>query len=224
MKAMPDWSISAMRAAIILLVPVFLVMTNVRLLMTHTFPRLEYNRSSFPPDPYGFTREDRLKWSTLAVDYLLNDRGIDFLAEMKFPDDSPLYNERELSHMVDVKNVVKAALAVWVLSGLLILGSGAALWATQNQAALRAGLVGGALLTLGILGAIVLYILVNFNQFFVQFHQVFFEGGTWMFLYSDTLIRLFPLQFWQDAFIFVGGASIVEALALWGIAWRLMKY
>lgn len=216
MKSMPAGLVPTLRTAIVVLLPVFLVLTNVRLLMTHAFPEIEYNRAGFPPDPYGFTREDRLKWSKLAVDYLLNDRGIDFLAEMRFPDGSPLYNERELSHMVDVKNVVKAALAVWVISGLVIVGGAAALWATGNGAALRGGLAGGSLLTLGILGAIVLYVLLGFNQFFTQFHQVFFESGTWMFLFSDTLIRLFPLQFWFDAFTFVGAASIFEALVIGG--------
>jgi integral membrane protein (TIGR01906 family) len=81
----------------------------------------------------------------------------------------------------------------------------------------------GAGITLLFYLGIVLYIAVNFNALFVQFHQVFFEGGTWQFLWSDTLIRLFPLRFWQDAFIFIGGASLVEALVLGAGAWWGIK-
>jgi hypothetical protein len=35
-----------------------------------------------------------------------------------------------------------------------------------------------------------------------------------MFLYSDTLIRLFPLRFWQDVFLFAGIITIGGGLAL----------
>jgi len=35
-----------------------------------------------------------------------------------------------------------------------------------------------------------------------------------MFAYSDTLIRLFPVRFWQDCFIYVGGFALVVGLAL----------
>lgn len=37
------------------------------------------------------------------MNYLTNDEGIEFLGDLKFPDGSPVYNERELHHMVDVK-------------------------------------------------------------------------------------------------------------------------
>jgi len=51
---------------------------------------------------------------------------------------------------------------------------------------------------------VVIGIAVNPNvfwNFFAGFHSLFFEGDSWLFLYSDTLIRLFPLRFWQDAFL-----------------------
>jgi uncharacterized membrane protein len=43
-----------------------------------------------------------------------------------------------------------------------------------------------------------------FHVIFVAFHNVFFQAGTWQFLFSDTLIRLFPERFWQDTFIALG--------------------
>jgi hypothetical protein len=58
----------------------------------------------FPADRYGFTTADRLYWADIAVDYLVNTAGIEFLADLRFEDGSPVYNERELKHMVDVKN------------------------------------------------------------------------------------------------------------------------
>ena len=46
------------------------------------------------------------------------------------------------------------------------------------------------------------------------FHELFFSGGSWLFLYSDTLIRLFPLPFWQDAFLFAGVLDVLGGLVL----------
>ena len=110
-----------------LLVPIVLVLVAVRLLMTPVFLIVEYNTPGFPADRYGFTKEERLYWSGIALDYLLNSDDISFLGDLHFregesappptcqfmDDCTRLYNDSELRHMEDVKNVVEAAL--WVL-------------------------------------------------------------------------------------------------------------
>jgi integral membrane protein (TIGR01906 family) len=69
-----------------------------------------------------------------------------------------------------------------------------------------------------VIGLIVLIgIAINPNVFwgfFTAFHQLFFEGDTWLFLYSDTLIRLFPLRFWQDAFLLAAVIALGGGVAL----------
>lgn len=239
MRTMPAWLVLTCRIALIILIPFVLVLTNVRLLMTPLFPAIEYRLPGFPDDIYGFTRTDRLKWSEVAINYLLNGEGIDFLGDLRFPagqtappescqyyldgDCNRLYNDRELRHMVDVKVVTRWALNGWVIASVLALGAVGLLYYFREIAALRAGLLGGATVTVVLLLSLVVYLLLNFNVFFTQFHRVFFEGETWIFLWSDTLIRLFPLRFWQDAFIFVGGAAVLEALAIAAAAWYRLK-
>jgi integral membrane protein (TIGR01906 family) len=197
-----------------MLVPIALVLTAVRLLLTPAFVQLEYRTPNFPPDFYGFSREDRLYWSQVALDYLLNDEGIDFLADLRFPDGSQVYNDRELIHMIDVKLVVQAALNFWYVSlaGLLFLF----LWALRGSwmDAFLHGLARGGWLTIIVVGVVILFVLVGFGFFFVFFHDVFFDPGTWMFNYSDTLIRLFPERFWRDAFLAIGIISVLGGLAL----------
>jgi integral membrane protein (TIGR01906 family) len=197
-----------------ILVPIILVLTGVRLMMNNVFLRIEYNMPGFPADRYGFTKQDRLYWSAIAKDYLLNTAGIEFLADLRFNDGSPVYNERELKHMVDVKKVLNAALNVWLiaLGGLLLL----TVWARRRKwgEAYRAGLRRGGWLTVILVGAIIIFVLLSFGVFFVAFHNVFFEPGTWVFYYSDTLIRLFPERFWRDIFIYVGGFAVLGGLGL----------
>ncbi len=208
------------RWLLILLVPVVLVLTSVRLLMTDAFIRLEYRMPGFPEDSYGFTLEDRLRWAPIALDYLMNDEGIEFLADLQFDNGEPVYNARELRHMVDVKMLTQGALKVWAasLGALVLLVGGLALSGARDVAA--EGLRRGAELTLAVMVALGLALFLGFSIFFVGFHRVFFQGNTWLFAYSDTLIRLFPERFWRDAFIFIAlgtllGAFLVRGLVRW---------
>jgi integral membrane protein (TIGR01906 family) len=197
-----------------LLVPVALVLTAVRLIMSPAFLRYEYNLAGFPPDRYGFTTQDRLYYGQIALDYLTNPAGIEFLGDLRFEDGSPVYNQRELDHMVDVKIAVRRALQVWMLSLLLLVGLAVWAWLGGWRDEYLQGLARGGWLTVILLGTIIVFVLFGFGVLFVAFHNVFFRPGTWMFEFSDTLIRLFPERFWRDIFILVGSASLAGGLAL----------
>ncbi len=240
MKPLPRWFLLICRFALLLLVPVVITLTNVRLLMTPLFPTIEYNLPYFPADPYGFTKDQRLFWSKRSIDYILARPSAANISAWKFPEDglapegtqapaescgdygaeygprdcTYFYNDREVKHMIDVQNVTRGALAVWAITGALALLASGALFVSGEHAALRGSLLSGVGIAVILYLGIIFYIALNFNQLFVQFHQVFFEGGTWRFLWSDSLIRLFPVTFWRDAFIFIGGASLAEAAAL----------
>jgi integral membrane protein (TIGR01906 family) len=117
--------------------------------------------------------------------------------------------------MVDVKGLTSTALNVWyfVLGLLFVMG----VWAWRGDWArdFRGAISRGGLLTMILISMMILYLVINFRQLFLSFHQVFFEGDSWLFLYSDTLIRLFPMRFWQDAFILVGVFSFLGGLLFW---------
>jgi integral membrane protein (TIGR01906 family) len=195
-----------------LLVPVALVLGVVRLMLTPAFLRFEYSLPNFPPDTYGFSQQDRLYWAQFAVDYLLNSEDIAYLGDLRFENGQPLYNQRELSHMVDVKVTMGLALRVWYAALLLLVGFGlGARWAGWWETYLL-GVRRGSWLTVIILATIILFVFLSFGVLFVAFHNVFFQPGTWTFLYSDTLIRLFPERFWRDIFIYVGVLSVGAAL------------
>jgi integral membrane protein (TIGR01906 family) len=238
---LPSWLTSLLRIFIFILMPIVLVLTNVRVMLTPLYINWEYNLADFPADPYGFTKADRLKYSAIALDFLLNDAGIEFLGDQRFPDgvlapiesqadyipprDSTyMYNDRELKHMDDVKKVVKGVLNVWAIGGLIWVASIALLaWQPATHPILRSGLLIGSVITFTLLLGLGLYIAVGFSTFFVQFHQVFFEGNSWIFLWSDTLIRLFPTKFWYDVFLWISVGTVVEAAAIGAFAWWGLK-
>jgi integral membrane protein (TIGR01906 family) len=196
------------------LVPVALVLTSVRLMFMDSYLQLEYNAKGFPADRYGFTTQDRLYWSKIARDYLLNSSDISFLGDLRFQDDTSVYNQRELGHMVDVKNTVSAAFSVWYASLILLAGLGVWAWLGKWGRQYKRGLGRGGWLTVILLGSIILLVLLSFGILFVAFHNVFFDAGTWTFEFSDTLIRLFPERFWRDIFLAVGVLSAIGGLIL----------
>lgn len=204
---------------ITLATPLLLVMISIRLIMTPLFLQIEYTRPGFPEDFYGFSTEDRLQYAPFAIDYLMNGDGIDFLSNLDFPDGTAMYNARELRHMHDVKIVTQFAYAAAAIVGLIVIVAAYTLW-RMNRLMLRNAIFQGSIFTLGIIAAIVLIAILNWDTFFTGFHQLFFASGTWRFEYSDTLIRLFPEQFWFDAALVIGGLTVLGALALLTIAWR----
>ncbi|MEA3350016.1 MAG: TIGR01906 family membrane protein [Chloroflexota bacterium] len=202
------------QSLITILVPIVLVLGVVRVLMTPLFVQIEYRSPNFPADSYGFTLKDRLRWSKVAVKYLLNDAGIEYLGGLQFDDGSALYNQRELKHMLDVKIVVIAAMRVLHVSLAVMILVG--VWAYRGEWwwEYRKALSRGGWLTVGLLLTLIVGIALNFTTVFVAFHRVFFEGETWIFLYSDTLIRLFPVRFWRDAFVLVGVLALGGGAAI----------
>lgn len=216
--------ILVLRLFLIIVFPILLVLLSVRLVMTPLFVSFEYHRADFPTDFYGFTREERLRYAPYALDYLLNGEDIDYLADLTFTDGTPLYNERELRHMHDVKLVTQTAFGVALILGAAALAAAIFLARRRELRPVLAGsLLAGALLTLGIIAGIVAIAVVNWDFFFTRFHQLFFEGDTWTFAYSDTLIRLFPEQFWFDAALTIGVLTVLGALLALGIAWRWLR-
>jgi len=204
-----------------LLVPLALIGLALRLMLTPIFLSIEYNMPYFPPDEYGFTKEDRLHWAPFALNYLLNNAGVSYLGDLKFEDGTPLYDERELSHMHDVKNVVQGALRVWYVTlGILAILAILA-WRGNWMADYLNGLRRGGWWMMGLAVAIGAIVVVGtvvdpnvFWRFFTIFHSLFFEGNSWLFEYSDTLIRLFPIRFWQDAFLWVAAIALGGGAAL----------
>jgi len=213
--------VSVISWLITLLAPLGLIGLSVRLLLTPQYTYLEYQRPGFPADEYGFTTEDRLHWGPYGINYLLNSDGISYLADLRFNDDTPLFSSRELSHMEDVKGVTQGFLQIWYLDLSVLILLGLIAWRAGWSSAFRLGLRRGGWLTLALAATVGLIATLGasgsgdvFWQFFSDFHGLFFKGTTWLFSYSDTLIRLYPLQFWVDTVLYIGLLTAAASLAL----------
>lgn len=211
----PHWILNLLSFLITLAVPVLLVLFSVRMLISPVYLAVEYNKPDFPPDYYGFTLADRSYYGPFALNYLVNNADIRYLRDLTFADGRPFYQESELSHMVDAQHIAQVAFAIlYGLTLVLLIGSIALSRSANGRAALRRGLFSGGLLTLLLIGGLAVFVLLSWDSFFTQFHELFFAEGTWQFQYSDSLIRLYPVRFWQDTALTIGGLAVAGALLI----------
>lgn len=219
---MPKTLLTALSWLTSLLTPILLLGLALRALLTPAFLEIEYRLPGFPADEYGFSIQDRLRYAPYALEFLVEGHPPSYLGALTFPNGEPLFNQREISHLEDVRVVTRGALAVWYATLLLALGLGG--WAKAGNwgADFLRGLQRGGRLAVALVAGLGAFAALAFWQFFTLFHGLFFEGDSWLFLYSDTLIRLFPIRFWQDAFLAAGAIVLGLGFTLgWGLpSWR----
>lgn len=218
--SLPGWLVGILSFLIAALLPLLLILLNARLLMNPFLMQWEYNRPNFPRDPYGFTTEERLEYGPRGMNYLFNNEGIEYLGDLRFEDGSPVFNERELSHMLDVK-IVTQSLVRFGIGLILVYAIAVGLLAASQPArpALPRSLLSGGILTVLLIVLGLATVVFAFDWLFTQFHNLFFASGTWMFPTSDTLIRLYPYEFWIDVFAFVFGLTLLEAILIAVVSW-----
>lgn len=198
---------------IIVLMPFFLILTPMYIFTTQGFVQFEYSQSSFPASE-RFTADERYYNSVQTVRYVWGQITLADLNALG------VYNGREIKHLVDVQNVARSALAFHAISGLLIvLGLIVLSRSAFTRPVAARSLVIGAILTLIVIAAIGIFSVVAFDQFFITFHHLFFEGDSWLFEYTDSLIQFYPEPFWEAASygfaLFVAAAAVVVGLVGW---------
>lgn len=206
------------------LFPVLIILTSVRLVLytADVWARIEYRMPGFPKDLYGFSLEDRIYWSSIDIEYLLSDADIHYFDEFTLDDGSPMHNDRELSHMEDVKVLLAIVWKVWGAGITVWLILAAMLWRLDGRNTFLRAVMAGSKLTILLMVFLVIFLLVAFGVLFVAFHRIFFEGSTWLFPLSDTFIRLYPERFWRDIFALLAGVTVllsglIGGLARWGL-------
>ncbi|GGI85256.1 TIGR01906 family membrane protein [Pseudarthrobacter scleromae] len=198
--------------------PLVLLILAVRAVTSPLFLWVEYNRPGFPGDGYGFSTEDRMTYGSYAVDYLSNWSGPRYLGDLVHRSGDKLFKDGEVSHMADVKLVILSTFGAGVL---LVLFSVVAILYLRKRSTggVRRGLFAGSIITLVIILGLGTLAVLGWQQFFTEFHRIFFADGSWTFSLDDTLIRLFPGQFWIDAGMVIAGLVLLASLVTLVLTW-----
>ncbi len=213
-----------------LALPLVLLLGNTQLLMHPRFVHYEYGKESFPADTaiplggYALSKAERTALAEAALQSIVGPQGMRALEEARFQKTGQAaFNAREIRHMHDVRWLFqRARVAFWVALLGLVGGVALLIWREGRGAGRRTvtrPLLVSVVGTLSVAAALGLYILLSFDSFFTGFHHAFFEGDTWRFYQDDTLIRLFPTDFWFDAAVIIAGLTTVELLLVGIGAW-----
>lgn len=222
--------LSIIRWLVVFATPFLLTTLTVRVLIawnSPSYPAWEYQRIA--PDMFGFTLAERQELADATLDYLQHPQPasevIYLLEDMRLPGtNSPVYNAAEIGHMLDVKNVADSfKTAMWVL--LLVVVAGLVFLFARPETRMQGAkaLLQGGVFTVTAVFLVMIFIGIGWGVFFTLFHNIFFDSGTWTFAYSDSLIRLFPEQFWFDFALLWTGSILALGAILGGIGWFLMK-
>ena len=137
----------------------------------------------------------------------------------------PLFSEREILHLVDVKRLFGRTYdAGWAAIGFIVAFLfGVWYWKrghVRDSLAQAGFYAGGAVLT-GII-ALSIIAITGFDGAFRQFHLLFFTNDLWQLSNRDSLIQMFPQGFFFETTLLIGGATIAfaGAIALSGWYWR----
>ncbi len=205
---------------VVILLPFVIILAAVNIFCSEQFVQYEYSQPSFPPAP-TFSAQDRFYNSVQTVRFVRGDTTLADLQNLK------VYNPREIKHLVDVRNVWSMTMTFGIVASILIAAALIVLaWSPLTRLWAARALFYGGIFSIVLIILIGLFSVINFDQFFIQFHHLFFEGDSWLFNYTDSLIQFYPEQFWETASygiaLFVGIASILVTAIGW--LWQRSLY
>jgi integral membrane protein (TIGR01906 family) len=187
--------------------PLFFAANAVRVLLTDTYVRAAYPRLGREEILSESRRTELALLGLRAVDPVRGER-VSILRAARLPDGSRAFRVEEVRHMRDVRSWL---LRLHVLQ-VLVAGALVALaWRTRLvlARALRAGAVATGLVTVVALTAMAF----EFDVVLLAFHKLLFAGESWHFADEDTLIRVYPEQFWNWTGIAMGLLVALQAAA-----------
>lgn len=137
-----------------------------------------------------------------------------------------LFNERELIHLRDLRNLIQidycvqmAALSLMVICIFVLILVFRAGWLVFVR-----GLFWGGILTVGLVATLALLALFGFEQLFILFHLVSFPNEYWILdPAKDYLIRLFPEGFFYDATLLGFVVILLKSGFILGVTFGILK-
>lgn len=175
-----------------------------------------YALPGFPDDPLGLAGSDREELAETGIRAIWPvGPGSELLVDATLPDGSEAFTEKEITHMDDVRELVRITLGLWLLA--LVAGAASALTLVRRGGQLLTEAIRlGALVTLAAMALLLLVSAVAFEPFFDAFHGIFFEGDSWKFKDFYTLRRIYPDAFWSIATVMMALLVLAQALvAVW---------
>jgi integral membrane protein (TIGR01906 family) len=139
-----------------------------------------------------------------------------------------LFNQKEIAHLKDVKELIWLDYRVLLATGsyVLLYATTSLCWLVEEsrRQLATATIIGGGI-TLSLILTLGLAAVLDFENFFLRFHLISFANDLWLLdPAKDYLIMLFPQGFWYDVTIFIALATVGLAVIIAGLAGGYLLY
>jgi integral membrane protein (TIGR01906 family) len=220
-----DWVRGLVSLAFVLLLPLLIIGTSLRGLVTDRDFMLRGFEDNNVATTTGLDDAQLGRIADAFVAYFQAPRGQIQMQVTAFGQPRPLFNDREVAHMEDVQALIQfflrmqliaAAVVVVRLAFAIVVDRSAVplgrdmLWST--------GLMIALVILVGVLS------LLDFDALWTRFHQIAFRNDLWQLdPNSDYLIMLFPEPFWFAATIRMATSVALQTalVALLGVGFVL---
>jgi integral membrane protein (TIGR01906 family) len=182
----------------------------------------------------GMSQDDLSRVTVEMLDYLNDVPGASFadITAVIDGEERPVFNDREITHMVDVKRLYTMARLVRDASCVVATACAVLLLVWMRTGAFRR-LSAAYLIVLGVLiaGGAAIWALTrnNFSAFWERFHHVFFTNDLWILNpRTDLLIRMVPEEFFSTlvrriSVRLAGMAGFLAYTAMWVLIYPRKK-
>ena len=220
------WAILALGVIFAACLPIFLITINVGYVTDsdwlYTF---NWWRNGIP-DRTGLPISELDSAADQIKDYFRNDADrLDVTVDTS-RGVVDLFVEREILHMIDVKDLIQLVAAVSVWTGaVLALCAGLGILVRRKKffAAMSSWLRWCALIWGIIVGIIMVAALIDFTWVFTQFHLLSFANDLWQLdPFRHYLLLLFPERFFLEATLFIAVLTVIEFVGLY-VGTRLVE-
>ncbi|MGC2874166.1 TIGR01906 family membrane protein [Ihubacter sp. rT4E-8] len=171
----------------------------------------EYDKHAVLEDVH-MEREDLLRVTDHMMGYLRGDKEQLQITASIEGIETTFFNQREIDHMKDVKDLFVGALKLRRICLILCAAAVCLIWKLGRMWRLPKILCAGVGIVLGIAVAMAVVISTDFTKWFTVFHHIFFDNDLWILNpATDRLINIVPEPFFIDTALNI---AVIFALSL----------
>lgn len=211
------------KIAVVFLLPITLLLTTLQIfsLNTNYFAEkyTEYNIS----ESTGIRDDDLRDITDKLLGYLKDDTDNLNIEKVIDGEKQQVFGEREVQHMVDVKELFLTGNKIRNISVVVVSLSLLALLVNDRKS------VGKTLILSSLISFVLIFILflmmnADFSKYFTYFHEIFFDNDLWLLdPNTDVLIQMLPIEFFYSIATKVSIWFIIELVAVLGLGIFLNK-
>jgi integral membrane protein (TIGR01906 family) len=219
-----DWVRSLVSLVFVLLLPLLIIGTSLRGLVTDRDFMLRGFRDNQVAATTGLDDPQLQRIADAFVTYFQSPPGQIQMQVTAFGQSRPLFNDREVAHMEDVQALIQVFFRLQIVAAAaVLLRLGFALVFDRGVVPLGREMLWSTGLMVGLVVLVAVLSLLDFDALWTRFHQIAFRNDLWLLdPRTDYLIMLFPEPFWFTATIRMATSVALQTVLVAVIGLGLM--